>query len=120
MIALWGGLFLNGEVSELLTAPLELAFHLTAELLTAFALIAAGIGLLTGRKWATRLLLVSLGMVLYSVINAAGFYAQLGDWPTVAAFVALTVTTLVALGAIFFQYPGERQIAARIDRIRAT
>lgn len=120
MIAMWGGILMIGDVPELQTAPLELAFHLAAELLTALALIAAGIGLVIGHRWAGRLLPVALGMLLYTVINSAGYYAGLGEWAMVAFFGVLTATTLIALGTILGGSTGERRITATIERVRTT
>jgi hypothetical protein len=93
MLSMWTALYLSGEITELATAPLEIGYHLTAEGLTAVALIVAGLGFLRGRVWAGRLLPVALGMLLYTVINSAGYYATLGEWPMVGTFTVLTVAT---------------------------
>lgn len=58
------------------------------------ALVAAGIGRVRGPAWARRLYPVALGMLLYTVVNSAGYYAQLGELPVVGMFTALTVATL--------------------------
>ena len=93
MLGMWAGLYLAGEIPELATAPLEIGYHLAAEGLTALALLAAGVGLLRGRAWGGRVLPVALGMLLYTVVNSAGYYANLGEWPMVGLFTALTLAT---------------------------
>jgi hypothetical protein len=72
MLGMWTALYLAGEIPDLATAPLEIGYHLAAEGLTAVALLAAGLGVLQGRERAGRLLMVALGMLLYTVLNSAG------------------------------------------------
>lgn len=93
ILGLWTALILTGNVPELVTASLEIGYHLAAELLTAALLVAAGGGLLTRKRWAGRLYPIALGMLLYTVINSAGYYAQLGAVEVVAMFGILTVAT---------------------------
>lgn len=59
MIGMWGVLRTTGQVPELQTARLEIAYHLTAEFLTAVTLLGTGIGVLYGRHWAGRGYLVA-------------------------------------------------------------
>jgi hypothetical protein len=63
---MWSILLVSGRVPELDAKPVETALHLTAEFLTALALIAAGTGMLTGQRWGRQAYLVSMGMLLYS------------------------------------------------------
>ncbi|MFB6082195.1 MAG: hypothetical protein ABEJ67_05170 [Halanaeroarchaeum sp.] len=93
MVGLWGVLLVSGRVAELETAPFEIWFHLVAELVTATALIASGVGLLRGRPWARWLLPIALGMLLYSVINAAGYYLDRRDATMVGLFAVLALAT---------------------------
>lgn len=97
MVGLWAVLYATGGIPELVTAPYEIGYHLAAELLTAFALLAAGVGLLRGVPWARRGYPVALGMLLYTVLNSAGYYAQRGDVAMVGMFAVLTVATLLAV-----------------------
>jgi len=97
MIGMWGAVLLSGNVPDLETNPLEIRYHLAAEFLTALALVASGIGLWRGRRWAARGLTVALGMLLYTVINSAGYYADLGEATMVGFFTGLTVLTVVLL-----------------------
>lgn len=95
MIGLWTSLLLSGAVPELETNPLEIRYHLAAEFLTAIALLGSGAGLRQGRRWADRAFAVALGMLLYTVINSAGYYADLGEAGMVGFFTALTAVTVV-------------------------
>ncbi len=89
MICQWAFFLAAGPVPEVATAPVELAFHLTAELATAAVLVAGGLAVLGGRPWGRWVALVALGMVSYSVIVSAGYFAQQGGWPLVAMFAVL-------------------------------
>lgn len=97
MIGLWTALLLTGEVPELETSPLEIRYHLVAEFLTGAALVGSGAGLWRGRRWAERVFTVALGMLLYTVINSAGYYADLGEGAMVGVFTGLTALTLILI-----------------------
>lgn len=98
MLGLWSVLLGTGAVPELETAPYEIGYHLVTEVGTALALLGAGLGLLRHAPLATRLYPVALGMLLYTVINSAGYYARRGDVAMVGLFTVLTVGTLLLLG----------------------
>jgi hypothetical protein len=94
MLCMWIFLLGKKEVPELSTKPTQIYFHLVAELLTSIALIIGGIGLIMNQSWGVAIFFISIGMVIYSTINAAGFYGQLKDWPM---FIVLIVFTLISL-----------------------
>lgn len=94
MLSMWIFLLGKREVPELTTKPTQIYFHLVAELLTSIALIIGGIGLIMNQSWGVALFFISIGMAIYSTINAAGFYGQLKDWPM---FIVLIVFTIISL-----------------------
>ena len=89
MIAQWGVSILAGRVPEFENASWEIAFHLTSEFSTAIVLILGGIAELKAIAWSKQLLLLGLGMVIYSEIVSPGYFAQLGQWAFVAMFAIL-------------------------------
>jgi hypothetical protein len=89
MVAQWSFSILSGGVPEFQSAPWEIAFHLAAELSTALVLIIGGIATCRSIKPTRQILLVGLGMVIYSEIVSPGYFAQLGQWPLVAVFAIL-------------------------------
>jgi hypothetical protein len=95
MIGQWAVSILAGGVPEFQTAPWEIAFHLAAEMSTAGMLILGGIALLKANVWARQVLLVGMGMVIYSEIVSPGYFAQLEQWPLVVMFA------LLLLGAVW-------------------
>ncbi len=106
MLAQWAFFLITGNVPELQSEPLRIAFHLAAELLTAAALIVAGAGLLRARSrtgtggWARTLYLLAAGMVIYSEIVSPGYFAQQGQWFMVGMFavvLGLAIASVVCL-----------------------
>ncbi len=103
MIGMWVSLLLTKQVPELRPAsyaPRLIAYHIVAELLTAIVLIISGVGLFLVSDWAKILSAISLGMLLYSVINSPGKYAHENNLPMVAIFTIITILTVVAIVAL--------------------
>ncbi len=97
MASMWLVFALTNQIPELDTKPKEIAFHLAAEFITAFALIAGGIGLVKRTAWGFYLNLVALGMVSYSVIVSPGYYAQQDNFAFVGMFAVLMALTLIVI-----------------------
>lgn len=106
MLAQWVFFIVAGQVPEFETEPIAIVFHLVAEFATAGALLVSGILLLRRARHAVELALVAFGMLVYTSVNAPGYFAQLGEWPLVAMF---GVVLAVAVGAI------GRLLAGRVD-----
>ena len=96
MIAQWTFSILSGGVPELENAPWEIAFHLAAEMSTAVMLLIGGIAALRSEAWSTQILLLGLGMVIYSEIVSPGYFAQLNQGALVAMFASLLFGAVVA------------------------
>jgi hypothetical protein len=104
MIGMWVSLLLAKQVPELKPAsyaPKLIAYHLIAEILTGIVLIVSGVGLFLGSDWSRILSAISLGMLLYSVINSPGKYAHENNLPMVAIFTIITILTVVAIITLF-------------------
>ena len=102
MLCMWLLLLIKREVPDLKTKPTQIFFHLIAEFLTSIMLIIGGVGYLMNQPWGVALFFIAVGMVIYSTINAAGFYGQLKDWPMfitliVFTFISLLITALILL-----------------------
>jgi hypothetical protein len=97
MFAQWSFFLVSGQVPEIRTAPIALAFHLAAEAATALALIVAGILLLRGHRYGIAVGLVANGMLIYTVIVSPGYFAQLGQWPLVGLFATLLSLALASV-----------------------
>lgn len=89
IILQWIFFLATGSVAELENARWEIGFHISAEVLLALALLIGGIAALKSMRWGEKVLLVALGMAIYSEINSPGYFAQRGEWPLVAMFAVL-------------------------------
>ena len=89
MVAQWTFSILAGRVPEFQSAPWEITFHLAAEFATAIVLIAGGIARLRSLAWSRTVLLLGMGMVMYSEIVSPGYFAQLNQWALVTMFAIL-------------------------------
>ena len=73
-----------GQVHERYLPP-----RLAAELSTGVMQLAGGLALIKAKDSGKPVLLVGLGMVIYSEIVSPGYYAQLGQWAAVVMFALL-------------------------------
>lgn len=95
MLGFWCMLLAGNRMPELATQPAYAAFHLAAEALTAASLILGGVGTLLRKRFGAKLYPVSLGMLLYSVLNAAGYFLQGADTAMGAMFIVFAVLTVL-------------------------
>jgi hypothetical protein len=97
MIFQWIYLLIFKKVPELESSPKEIKFHFAAEFLTAAVLITGGIGVLAFWSIGSHLLLVGLGMLIYTTINSAGYFAQKKEWEMVFMFGLIFVFIIIGL-----------------------
>jgi hypothetical protein len=93
--------------NELQTIPFSISLAIASDLITAVALLVAGVAVLRRAGWAYKPFLLGMGALFYSVINAIGLYGQRGDVAFLAMFdiilvfgLALTVLTLKHLAPL--------------------
>ena len=94
VIAMWIMILLNGSLQE---GNIELSFHLFSEFFMAFICVYSGILLLKQNQTGRLLNLTGLGMVIYSVLNAAGYYGERGDFSIMIMFTVLLILTITAI-----------------------
>ena len=95
MLGMWSVFALTNQIPELKTGLIEIIYHLIAEFLTAILLIVDGIGLFKRKKWSFHLFLVSLGMLFYTTIVSAGYYADSSDFIMLIMFSFLQISTFL-------------------------
>jgi hypothetical protein len=100
IIGYWVFFLVKKLVPELETEPIRILFHVAAELVTAIVLLAGGWGLLTKSSWGAQVYLVSMGMLLYTVIESPGYFAQKRVWLMVGVFAVVLVLSLISLGLV--------------------
>ena len=103
IIGLWTMLLLTNQVPELRTEPIAIKFHITAELIMGILSLFSGIFLLIGFLWAPLIFILAMGLVIYAVINSAGYYGQKKQWSFVIMFGIILIACLsLVLLNIFF------------------
>lgn len=102
MIALWAWLVLTDGVPDYDLHPIATTLHIIAEILTGLALLVAGYAIVARKSYAHKAYLVAAGMLLYSLVQAAGYYAENGPGGYAAGFVGLMVL------AVFFAIRAEQ------------
>lgn len=99
IVLIWLVLLIGGDeevISTLRATPVEMGAHIAVELVTASVLIVVGLGLLAKKGWSKTWFFFGMGLLTYSVINAAGFYGQRGDYFSAGVFVGI-----LTLGVLF-------------------
>ena len=97
MIGQWTFFYFQNEIPELVTEPIRIGFHLTAELITAIMLMTSGFAVLFGWKFSDWLFPLSIGMLFYTAIVSPGYFAQKGQWPFVWMFAVIILLGLISL-----------------------
>lgn len=95
MFGTWAFLLLMDQFPQIRTLPLETGYLLVAEFLTAAALVAAGIGVLSARAWAPPLLLIAIGELVYCTVRFAGELGQSGSIAGLIFFSAVGMAGVV-------------------------
>ena len=117
MLGMWLVFLITRQVPEWDSKPVETSLHITAEVLTAFALIAAGAGLFLRQIWAKDIYLFSMGMLLYSVIQASGYFAQQGRFTYLSMFAVFAMLAVIFTILILFE-PDDMRSPRQIRRSR--
>jgi|WetSurMetagenome_2_1015567.scaffolds.fasta_scaffold136078_2 hypothetical protein len=85
----------------------EFSFHLFAEFLMATVCIVGGYLQLLKARYAKPISFVGLSMVIYSVLNAAGYYGERGVTAMMVMFICLFITSVIALVLILVDKKSE-------------
>jgi len=96
MFGMWTMFWILGEIPELETEPIRIVMHLAAEFATAVLLIVGGIALLRSWKYGINLFQFSMGMLIYTLIQSPGYFAEQGE------FVFVLMFAVFLLVAVFF------------------
>ena len=94
IIGLWTMLLLTKQVPELNTEPVAITFHITAEIIMGILSLISGIFLLIDLSWAPYFFILAMGLVIYAVINSAGYYGQKKQWTFVIMFGIILVASV--------------------------
>ncbi|HUX95333.1 MAG TPA: hypothetical protein VMV47_06345 [Bacteroidales bacterium] len=98
---LWVVIIRSGSIQE---GKTEMIFHLFSEFLMAVLCILSGFKILMDHKSATDVNLIAHGMVVYSVLNAAGYYSEKGESAMVIMFILLLIISVTIILAHILPY----------------
>jgi hypothetical protein len=93
---MWAFLLSTGGIPELKTNPAGITLHMIADFTMALLLISGGVLLILRHKKRNSLYFLSSGMLIYSVVNSAGYYLKPGG----SAFVLL-FSIIASLSVMF-------------------
>jgi hypothetical protein len=115
ILLLWPVLIVAGEVPELEAGQRDIWFHIAAEVVTGALLVVGGTSLLRGGATGARVVsAVALGALLYTGINSAGYYAELGQWLGAVLLVGVAVGAGCAVLVLLrTPAPSVERVAAR-------
>lgn len=90
---LWIFILAAGVIIKLNSEPTALTLLLASEFITAVFLLTGGIGLLLKKAWSLKIWFLSMGMLLYAVLNATGQFMQMNHPFFAPAFIIITAAT---------------------------
>ena len=95
---LWIIVIIKKIEAKFIEKPTERLFHILAEFIMSIIAIVAGIGLFLKQSWAIPLFYISMGLILYALINAIGIYKEKKFKLLVLILIFSAVLTLVLIG----------------------
>lgn len=102
ILGMWLFFYISGNIPELETEPIRIAMHILAEVITAIILIIGGIGILYNKPWSRGIYFVSMGMLIYTLVQSPGYFMQTGDYIFVIMFgVMMMLAVLFTLKMLF-------------------
>lgn len=99
VIDMWLLIFSRSEIKE---GGTEISFHLFSEFLMAIICIIGAVLQFVKSKFGRELTIAGLAMVIYSVLNAAGYYGEKGDTSMMIMFIVLFAITAIVFGINLF------------------
>ena len=94
VITMWTMILLTQSPPE---GKTELTFHLISEFIMALLCLFSGILMLKNKPIGKFLNVSGLGMVIYSVLNAAGYYGESNEVQMMIVFIVLLIFTSIAI-----------------------
>ena len=101
IILIWIYFISSGDYTNYLGEDLEFISHLIAEFSTAILLIASGILLIKNRSRAIYLLFLSIGMLIYTLILALGYFVEIHIYSFAIMFGTFALMSALILISLF-------------------
>ncbi len=106
IIGMWIVFYTTGNIPELVTEPVRISMHILAEVITAIMLIIGGIVILTGVKWGKEIYFLSMGMLIYTLIQSPGYFIETKDYGLVIMFGVMMVVAILMVIKMLFPKKG--------------
>jgi hypothetical protein len=87
-------LLLGTEMTDYKLRPIEISFHMVIEFCTALMLIINGLRVIYSKGQGEGLLLVSIGMLIYTALNNTGYYAEKSSLLMIAMFLVILISAI--------------------------
>lgn len=94
LVGMWSFFLISGLVPEFDTRPTEISFHLIVEFCTAIMLIISGIRVLYSNGHGEGMLLLSTGMLFYTLLNSSGYYAEKARTGFILLFIVMLIAAI--------------------------
>lgn len=104
VIAMWSVLLMKGTAEE---GNIALGFHLYSEFAMAVVLLVSGFMLFGKKRFSVETNMGGLGMLVYSTLNAAGYYGQKGEQTMMIMFIILFVMSVLAICGHYVNFAGK-------------
>jgi len=101
VIVAWFQILLNEPITE---GKSELIFHLFSEFIMALVCITGGYKFLKKQKTGLFLIVIAHSMIIYSVLNAAGYYAEKEKFALTLVFLLLFIISVLVLATVSGYY----------------
>ena len=97
----WVLILSSGEVEE---GQTEITFHLISEFIMAIFCFVSGILILKKHPLGNILNIIGLSMILYSVLNDAGYYGERNELAFTVLFILLFLVSGIALAVQLWEF----------------
>ena len=105
MILYWIAALAMQKVPEMQTDPVELYFHVFAELVTGFVLIIGSISSYRKQTSGRFILSFGFGLLSYTLIMSTGYFIRMHNWEVVFTFVLIILIHIyICFKLIRFKY----------------
>lgn len=91
MLGSWLMFYLTGNIPELAADPIQITFHLIAEVGTAVLLLVSAYLLTANKRSGYSVWLIALGALMYTLIVSPGYFLQQGEMAFPLMFGAIFV-----------------------------
>lgn len=106
MFGIWSYFLVTGRIPEFDSMKPEVTLHFAVEICTAIMLTVSGFRVLFTNGHGEGMLLLSMGMLFYTLLNSSGYYADKVDKTVVFTFV---LVLLVGISLTIHAFHGSRK-----------